>query len=173
MNPANAPRAELLRIVNYGSTALSTVIALPIVPAEQGELPGLVVFFAVTEMQMDFIKDCFEEHGEALTEQLEGAGFSADQARQFLPEAASGIVDSAQGLDVAEIAQQLVSDGPSPFLSAINVDAIAEKLGINSDLVTKGLAAIAPVLSQAFAQKGEGLMGAVSSLAPGVLKRFS
>ena len=122
---------------------------------------------------MDFIKDCFEEHGDALTEQLEGAGFSADQARQFLPEAASGIVNSAQGLDVAEIAQQLVSEGPSSFLSAINADAIAEKLGMNSDLVTKGLAAIAPVLSQAFAQKGEGLMGAVSSLAPGILKRFS
>jgi len=30
----NAPHAELLRIVNYGSKALSTVIALPIVPAK-------------------------------------------------------------------------------------------------------------------------------------------
>ena len=122
---------------------------------------------------MNFIKDLFEEHGDTLTEELEGAGFSTDQARQFLPEAASGIADSAQGLDVADIAQQLASGVPSPFLSAINADAIAEKLGMNSDLITKGLAAIAPVLSQAFAQKGEGLMGAVSSLAPGLLKRFS
>ncbi len=122
---------------------------------------------------MEFLNECFEEHGGALTEQLTAAGFSGDQARQFLPEAASGILESAQGLDVAEISQQLVSDGPSPFLSAVNVDAIAEKLGMNPDLVTKGLAAIAPVLSQAFAQKGEGLMGAVSSLAPGILKRFS
>lgn len=122
---------------------------------------------------MDFIKDCFEEHGDALTEQLEGAGFSADQASQFLPEAASGILESAQGLDLAEISQQLIADGPSPLLSAINTDAIAEKLGMNSDLVTKGLAAIAPLLSQEFAQKGEGLMGAVSSMAPGILKRFS
>jgi len=122
---------------------------------------------------MDFIKDCFEEHGDVLTKQLEGAGFSADQASQFLPEAASGILESAQGLDVAEISQQLIADDPSSLLGAFNADAIAEKLGMNSDLVTKGLAAIAPLLSQAFAQKGEGLMGAVSSMAPGILKRFS
>lgn len=129
--------------------------------------------FSVTEMQMDLIKECFEEHGGALTEQLKAAGFSGDQAGQFLPEAASGIIDSAQGMDIAEITSQLVSDGPSQFLSAVNVEAIAEKLGMSSDLVTKGLAAIAPVLSQAFAQKGDGLLGAVSSMAPGILKRFS
>ena len=122
---------------------------------------------------MDFLKECFEEHDGVLTEQLKGAGFSADQASQFLPEAASGILDSARDMDVAELSSQLVSDGPSQLLSAVNVDSIAEKLGMNPDLVTKGLAAIAPVLSQAFAQKGEGLMGAVSSLAPGILKRFS
>jgi len=172
MIPEDTPHAELLRIVNYGSKALSVVIALPIVPAKHGGLPALVDF-ALTEIRMDFIKDCFEEHGDALTEQLEGAGFSADQARQFLPEAASGILESAQGLDVADMSQQLIADSPSPLLSAINVDAIAEKLGMNSDLVTEGLAAIAPLLSQAFAQKGEGLMGAVSSMAPGILKRFS
>ena len=122
---------------------------------------------------MDLIKECFEEQGGALTEQLKAAGFSGDQAGQFLPEAASGILDSAQGMDIAEITSQLVSDEPSQFLNAINVDAIAEKLGMSSDLVTKGLAAIAPVLSQAFAQKGDGLLGAVSSMAPGILKRFS
>ena len=122
---------------------------------------------------MDFLKECFEENDGALTEQLKGAGFSADQASQFLPEAASGILDSARDMDVAEVSSQLVSDGPSQLLNAVYVDSIAEKLGMNPDLVTKGLAAIAPVLSQAFAQKGEGLMGAVSSLAPGILKRFS
>ncbi len=122
---------------------------------------------------MDLIKECFEENGGALTEQLKAAGFSGDQAGQFLPEAASGIIDSAQGMNIAEITSQLVSDGPSQFLSAVNVNAIAEKLGMSSDLVTKGLAAIAPVLSQAFAQKGDGLLGAASSMAPGILKRFS
>lgn len=122
---------------------------------------------------MEFLKDCFKEHGGALTEQLTAAGFSGERAGQFLPEAASGILDSAKNMDVAEVSSQLVSDGPSQLLSAVNVDAIAAKLGMSPDLVTKGLAAIAPVLSQAFAQKGESLMGAASSLPPGILKRFS
>jgi len=122
---------------------------------------------------MDFIKECFKEQDGAFLEQLKGAGFSTDQARQFLPEAASGILDSAQDTGIEAITKQLVADGPSQLLSSVNADAIAEKLGMNSDLVAKGLAAIAPVLAQAFSQKSDGLVGAVTSLAPGLLKRFS
>jgi len=82
-------------------------------------------------------------------------------------------LDSAQDTGVEAIAKQLASDSPAQLLSSVNTNAIAEKLGMNADLVTKGLAAIAPVLAQAFSQKNDGLVGAVTSLAPGPLKRFS
>lgn len=119
---------------------------------------------------MDFIKDCFKEHGGAFIEQLKVAGFSVDQAKQFLPEAASGILDSTQDTGVDQITKQFASGGPAELLSSVNVAAIAEKLGIDSDQVTTGLVAIAPVLAKAISQKSDGLIDAVSSLAPGLFK---
>lgn len=122
---------------------------------------------------MDLIKECFQEQDGAFTEQLKAAGFSTDQARQFLPGAASALLDSTQDKGVEEMTRQLSSDGPDQLLGAVNVNAIAGKLGMSPDLVGKGLSAIAPLLAQAFLQKGDGLVGAVTSLAPGLLKRFS
>ena len=61
---------------------------------------------------MDFIKECFNEHSSAFTEALTGTGFSADQAKQFLPEAASGIVDATQGAGIQEMIQVVAHDAP-------------------------------------------------------------
>ena len=41
---------------------------------------------------MDFIEKCFEQNIVAFTVKLESAGFSAEQAEEFLPETASGIM---------------------------------------------------------------------------------
>jgi len=119
---------------------------------------------------MDIIENCFKEHGGALIEQLTVAGFSVDQATQFLPEAASGIANATQDTGVEQITSRLLSGDPSELFDSVNVAAIAAKLGIDSDLVTKGLAAIAPVLAKTLSQKSDGLIGAVSSLAPGLFK---
>ena len=114
---------------------------------------------------MDFIKECFNEHSSAFTEALTGTGFSADQAKQFLPEAASGIVDATQGAGIQEMITGLISGGPSQLLSSINTDEIAAKLGMNSEQVSSGFEAITPILSQALSNTDNGIAGAVSSLA--------
>jgi hypothetical protein len=119
---------------------------------------------------MDFIKDSFKEHEGALIEQLKVAGFSVDQAKQFLPEAATGILDSTQDAGVEQITKRLLSGDPSELSGSVDIAAIAAKLGIDSDQVTKGLAAIAPILARVLSQKGGGLLGAVSSFAPGLFK---
>lgn len=153
--------------------ALSIVFAFPIVPARQDALLDLVSFVLLTGSQMDFIKECFKEHDGALIDQLKGAGFSGYRARQFLPEAATGILDSSQDTSVEQMTEQMVSGAPSQFLNSVNVEVIAEKLGMNSDQVTKGLAAITPVLAREFSQESDYLFGALTSLAPGLFKRFS
>lgn len=116
---------------------------------------------------MNIIKECFDEHGGAFTESLENAGFSFEQARQFLPEAASSILDLTQDASAVQIITGLSSDGPSTLHNAINVDAIAEKLDMSPNHVTSGLEAIMPILSQAITDKGDGKLGLVSSLAGG------
>lgn len=122
---------------------------------------------------MDFIKECFNEHDGALIDQLKGAGFSGYRARQFLPEAATGILDTSQDTSVEQMTKQMVSGAPSQFLNSVNIEVIAEKLGMNSEQVTKGLAAITPVLAREFSRESDYLFGALTSLAPGLLKRFS
>lgn len=122
---------------------------------------------------MDLISKCFQENDGAFLEQLKAAGFSTDQARRFLPASESYFLDFTQDKGVEQITQQLVSDSPAQFLNSVNADAIAKKLGMDSDLVKKGLAAIVPLLAQTFSRKSEGLIGAVTSIAPGLVKRFS
>jgi len=153
--------------------ALSIVFAFLIVPARQDALLGLVDFIITTRSQMDFIEECFKENDGAFIEQLKGAGFSDYRARQFLPEAASGISDSTHNTGVEQITRKLVSGAPSQFLNSVNVAEIAENLGMNSNQVTKGLAAITPVLAQTFAQQSDGLLATLTSLTPGFFKRFS
>lgn len=98
-------------------------------------------------------------------ELLQGVGFSADQASKFLPVAASGILSSFERKDIEEIISAFGSKDPSLLLSAVNVDAIAKKTNISSDMVTTGLEAISPVLSQAFTHSSDGMVGAAISIA--------
>ena len=126
---------------------------------------------------MDFINECFNEHDGALVEQLKDAGFSSYRAWKFLPEAASGILDSARGSGVDQITEKLMTGAPSQFLSSINVAVIARKLGMSSDQVTKGLVVITPVLAQALSQKSNSMFGSMNfasmtSLAPGLYRQF-
>jgi hypothetical protein len=121
---------------------------------------------------MDFINECFNEHDGALVEQLKDAGFSNYRAWKFLPEAASGILNSAQDSGLEQITEKLMTGAPSQFLSSVNVTVIAEKLGMSCDQVTKGLAVITPVLAQALSQKRNGLLGSKTSFVPGLFKQF-
>jgi len=114
---------------------------------------------------MNFITTCFTEYDSALSELLKGAGFSADQARMFLPNAASGIIDSFQSKDIEEIISAFGSKEPTQLIGTININAIAKKVNMDSDQVTSGFEAIAPVLSQAFTHNTDGMVGAAISIA--------
>lgn len=105
---------------------------------------------------MDFIRRCFEEHNSALTKRLIIAEFTIDQARLFLPEAASGIFESAQNTSLFQTIACLFSNSPYQLPRNIDVNSIAIKSGVNSVKVAAGLHAIAPVLLQAFAHNKSG-----------------
>ena len=102
---------------------------------------------------MDLIRQCFEENKGPLTQSLIGAEFSIDKARQFLPVAASNLVESTQRTSVFQTIASLFSDSHHQLLRKIDIDSIARQSGMNTDQVTAGLHAIAPVLLKAFAGK--------------------
>ena len=110
------------------------------------------------------IKECIEENASTFTRSLQGAGFSPEQASKFLPEAASGILDSTKDSGITQLIAGFASGGPSKLLSLVNADAIADKLGMDANQVSSGLVAMIPVLSQLITDKGDGILGKVSSL---------
>ena len=106
---------------------------------------------------LDFIRRCFEEHNSALMKRLISAEFTFDQARLFLPEAASGIFESTQNTSLFQTIACLFSNSPYQLPRNIDVNSIAINSGVNSVKVAAGLHAIAPVLLQAFAQNNPDL----------------
>lgn len=114
---------------------------------------------------MDFIKNYFEEYSSALTRKLEDAGITGDLASQFLPESASAIQYTIKNTKLEKTIKILLSDNPSQLLKSVNVYEMAIKLGINSEQVSSGLDAIAPVVSQVFSLKRHEIVAATASLA--------
>ena len=106
---------------------------------------------------MDFIRRCFEEHNSTLMKRLISAEFTFDQARLFLPEAATGIFESTQNTNLFQTIACLFSNSPYQLPRNIDVNSIAINSGVNSVKVAAGLHAIAPVLLQAFAQNNPDL----------------
>lgn len=121
---------------------------------------------------MDFLMDCFEQHDGAYIEHLEVAGYSTEQARQFMPEAASRFAHCARNKGVGQITAQLAEIGLARFIGPRNLDAICERLGMDSTQVRMGLAAITPVLAQTIARKADRLSGAASSTTRGLFNRI-
>ncbi len=99
---------------------------------------------------MNFIKDCFEEHGRVLMDELIGAGFTANQAIDFLPEAAFDIAESTRSTVVAQSIDNLLLDSSFILLNTINLEAIEKKSGLNSQQVVSGFEVIAPFFLKSF-----------------------
>ena len=114
---------------------------------------------------MDFIRNYFEEYGDAFSGRLKASGFSDDLAKEFLTEIASGIFYIIKNANLEKTIKILLSDDPSRLLNSINVKAIAKKLAISTEQVTAGLEAIAPVMSQVFLLKSNEIVTATASLA--------
>lgn len=110
---------------------------------------------------MNLINECFDEHGSALSKILQDAGFSIDQADNFLPEAALGIVESILKTSVFQTFSPLLSDYPCKSKITIDINTIAKKLDMSSGQVTSGLHAIAPILLQIYSQKRQDMESVV------------
>lgn len=120
---------------------------------------------------MEFLIECFEQHDGVYIEHLEVAGYSTEQARQFMPEAASRFTDCARHKGAGQITAQLAEIGLARFIGPRNLDAISRRLGMDYAQVKKGLAAITPVLAQSIARKADSLSGTASSTTPGSFDR--
>ena len=84
-----------------------------------------------------------------------------------MPEAASGILESTKESGITQLIAGFTSGGSEKLLRDFDVEAIADKLGMDADQVSTGLVAIMPVLSNLMSDKSEGLLGAASSLVGG------
>ena len=109
---------------------------------------------------MDVIRDFFNQNHSDLLRKLEGAGFTANQARDFLPEAVESILRSTQNTGIAVAITGLLEE-PSELMSSINTEAIGQKLKMRPKQVESGLAVIVPVLSQALSQKNKNIVESI------------
>lgn len=116
---------------------------------------------------MNFIEEFFARNGGTLSGYLIRNGFSADQAREFLSAAASIILESFHHREIEEIIAAMGSEEPSRLLNAVNVNKLAERLGINVFLVRSGFEIITPLMARAFATNSRGIVGAAASIAWG------
>ena len=115
---------------------------------------------------MDFIQECLQERGEALMGELEIAGFSQDQATNFLPTAASVILKSTQNPGATQSIRDLL-ENPAELIGSIDVDEISKSLGIERTQVTTGFEAITPVFCEFYTLSNGGIVYSVVSLIAG------
>ena len=115
---------------------------------------------------MDLIKNFISENSGDLIGKLTSSGFDLDQAKQFLPEAASGLTEAAGKLDMSELMSSISSGDTSKLMSMVNIGSIASKLGMDADQVTSGLGSLLPSIISAL-KDGGGLGDAVSALSGG------
>lgn len=121
---------------------------------------------------IDYIEECFNENRSLFTAKLQEVGFTEEQANKFFPEAAEGILDSTHNSGIAQKIGELLSDDPSTLLASIDVESIAQTLGMSSGRVKTGLEAIAPVLSKILLEKGDGIAGDAALLGKGAKAKF-
>ena len=97
---------------------------------------------------MNFMQKFFGENGSELSERLQDSGFTAEQAAKFLSEAASGILNAYKHKELELIISALEMDKPTKLLNTVNVNAIANNIGMSSEQVTAGFEVLAPVMSK-------------------------
>ena len=121
---------------------------------------------------MNFIQKFFGVNSAVLSERLEIEGFTPEQARIFLPEAASGILNAFKYKEIEQIIAVLETEEPEKLLNAVNINAIAQNMGMNSDQVRSGFEVITPVMAMAFKKHSGGIVGAAASVAWGATGDF-
>lgn len=121
---------------------------------------------------MNFIERFFGVNNAVLCGRLQDAGFTAEQAGKLLPEAASGILKAYQHKDIELIISALEADEPTQLLDTVNINAIANNIGMHPDQVKTGFEVFAPLMSEAFVKYSGGIVGAAASIAWGSTSDF-
>lgn len=97
-----------------------------------------------------FIKDCFEEHGRILLDELIKAGFSVNQAIDFLPEIAFDIANATRVADQSEKVDAQHLNQSCMHFNAVNLQAVEQKTGLQHELVETGYHIVSPFFMSAF-----------------------
>jgi hypothetical protein len=114
---------------------------------------------------MNYISRYFVAYEGAFTQSLIAAGFSSDQARQFVAITVSCISHTIKDTDLKKIVEILLSDDPSQLLNEIDDHDIASSLGMEPGQVSSGLAAISPVMKLVLIKNSNQIVDAAASLA--------
>jgi hypothetical protein len=121
------------------------------------------------EELMEFIQNILTDKAGDLLGALTGdAGYTADQADTFLPEAGSAVgeavVSQATKLDLADLAS---ASNIGAVLGAVDVSGLANKTGVSAEQSTAGLKALIPMLLGFIGQRSQGAGGLMSLLGGG------
>ena len=113
---------------------------------------------------MEILKNLISEHGPSLISTLTENGFTADQAQQFLPEAAQGVSGAISDGGISE----LLSGGDesviaSTIMNKIDIESIASKVGIDSSQASSGLTTLIPKVLALINTEGGGLSSLLDS----------
>ena len=117
---------------------------------------------------MDFLKNAIGggQAGDLLST-LTQSGFSADQAKAFIPAASESVMQAASGLDLSGGES---GDIVNSLLQNVDIQGLASKVGLDANMVTTGLTALLPQLVEML--KGDGLSSLLSGGAGGLLGRL-
>ena len=111
-------------------------------------------------MQLDQLLNAAPE----LLDNLKGLGLSEDNISSM----AGAVGDQLGGTDGLGLADLLSGLDADAFLSKVDVQAVAEKVGIDASLVESALTMVAPAVAE-FTGEGS-LLGKLGGLAKGLLK---
>ena len=114
---------------------------------------------------MDFIKNCFDNNNAELMKRLKQANLPGKMEKPFLQETAAAVMSVIEKSNLEKTIEVLLSDNPAQLLQAIDVDAMAQKLELESVQVSTGLEAISPEVSKVFNANINEIVAATASLA--------
>ncbi|MEN8129568.1 MAG: hypothetical protein ABFS45_05105 [Pseudomonadota bacterium] len=125
---------------------------------------------------MDIFKDLLMNNRSELVDTLSEAGFSAEQAQEFIPEAAQGVqqVLSGGGGDLLSLLGGGDSEGiVSALLEKVDIAGIASRLGLDESMVNTGLETLLPRALEIMNEQGSGLsslLGGEGGILGGIAK---
>ncbi|MBL8860100.1 MAG: hypothetical protein JNL28_16440 [Planctomycetes bacterium] len=115
---------------------------------------------------MDITK-LITDHGPALTQQLTGkAGFTADQAKAFLPLIAGKVMEVIKGGQF-DIKSLLGGGDMSGLIGKLGIGGLAQKVGIDETKATAGAKAVVPGIIDSFSKQTGGLADLVGDATGG------